>query len=161
MILVALGTQDKKFNRLLEMIDTEISNGNIKDSVVVQAGKSVNYKTNNMQLFSIIPIDEFNNLLKKCDLLITHGGVGTIIQGLKYNKRIIAIPRLKKYKEHTNDHQKQIVDKFSKDGYILACNDQESFKTMIKKIKNFTPKNFVSNKNNFVDHLKKIIDMYI
>ena len=105
LILVALGTQDKKFTRLLDMIDKQIEKGNINDEVIVQAGNTANYTTKNMQVFSIIPIDEFDKLLKKCDVLITHGGVGTIMQAIKYNKKIIAIPRLKKYKEHTNDHQ--------------------------------------------------------
>lgn len=32
--------------------------------------------------------------MKKCDLLITHAGVGSIMSGLKFNKKIIAAPRL-------------------------------------------------------------------
>ena len=38
MILVTLGTQDKKFTRLLEAIQKQIDKGNIKDKVIVQAG---------------------------------------------------------------------------------------------------------------------------
>lgn len=160
MILVALGTQDKKFTRLLDMIDKQIEKGNINDEVIVQAGNTANYTTKNMQVFSIIPIDEFDKLLKKCDVLITHGGVGTIMQAIKYNKKIIAIPRLKKYKEHTNDHQLQITNKFSKEGYILSCNSDIEFENILKEIKNFKPKKFISNNDNFINRLKVIIDNY-
>ena len=38
MILVLLGTQNNSFNRLLEQIEKNIENGNIKEEVVVQAG---------------------------------------------------------------------------------------------------------------------------
>ena len=42
MILVTLGTQDKKFTRLLEAIQKQIDKGNIKDKVIVQAGCTTN-----------------------------------------------------------------------------------------------------------------------
>ena len=160
MILVALGTQDKKFTRLLKMIDLEIDKGNIKDEVIVQAGITSDYVSDNMKIFSIIPIDEFNELLKKCDILITHGGVGTIMQAIKYGKKVIAVPRMKKYKEHTNDHQLQIANKFSQDGYILTCNSEKEFENALRKTKRFIPRKFISNNKNFVSNLKTVIDSY-
>ena len=38
MIFVTLGTQDKSFSRLLDAIEKQIKNGNIKEKVIVQAG---------------------------------------------------------------------------------------------------------------------------
>ena len=38
MVLVLLGTQNNSFHRLLEEIQRNIENGNIKDSVIVQEG---------------------------------------------------------------------------------------------------------------------------
>ena len=38
MILVTLGTQDKEFKRLLDIIEDAIENDIIKEEVVVQAG---------------------------------------------------------------------------------------------------------------------------
>ena len=38
MILVTLGTQDKQFVRLLDIVQEQIDLGNIKDKVIVQAG---------------------------------------------------------------------------------------------------------------------------
>ena len=99
MILVTLGTQDKPFNRLLDAVQKEIDKGNIKDRVVVQAG-CTKYESKDMEVFDLIPMDEFDRLLDECDLLITHGGVGTIIGGLKRGKKVIAVPRRAKYGEH-------------------------------------------------------------
>ena len=89
MILVTLGTQDKTFPRLLHAIQKQIDNGNIKDKVVVQAG-STKFESNDMEIFDLIDRDKFAQLISECDLLITHGGVGSIITGLKNNKKIIA-----------------------------------------------------------------------
>ena len=157
MILVTLGTQDKKFYRLLDIIQNAIDNGKIKDKVVVQAGYSSDYKSNDMEIFDLIPIAKFQKLVKECDFLITHGGVGSIITGLKANKKIIAVPRLKKYKEHTNDHQVQIVDNFANDGYILKMNETDSLSDVLRNLDSFVPKKYKSNNNNFV----KVIDKEI
>ena len=154
MILVTLGTQDKKFYRILHEIDRLIDTGKIKDKVVVQAGYSSDYKSKNMEIFDLIPMDDFNKLMSKCDLLITHGGVGSIIDGLKRNKKIIAVARLKKYNEHHNDHQLQIIENFSNAGYILNLKDISHLDKLIEKAKSFKPKKYISNTDNMV----KLVD---
>ena len=157
MILVTLGTQDKIFPRLLDAIQKQIDKGNIKDEVVVQAGNTP-YKSNNMKIFDLIDRDEFAELIKKCDLLITHGGVGSIITGLKNNKRIIAAPRLEKYGEHTNDHQLQIIEKFSDSGFILPLYDFDKLDEVIEQANKFKPKKYKSNTNNMINLIENYID---
>mgnify|MGYP004626939707 FL=1 len=161
MILVTLGTQDKKFYRILDAIQKEIDSGNIKDRVVVQAGCSSDYKSKDMEIFDLISVKKFDSLIKECDLLITHGGVGSIITGLRNNKKVIAIARLKKYKEHTNDHQLQIIDNFSKAKYILALDDEKQLNKVLKKVKTFKPKSYKSNKDEFNKLIQKEIDKYL
>lgn len=158
MILVTLGTQDKQFYRLLDIVEKEIKNKNITEEVIVQAGYSSNYKSKYMKIFDLIPIDKFNELINKCDLLITHGGVGSITTGLKNNKKIIAMARLKKYGEHTNDHQLQIVKIFSEEGYILSLEENDSLKDALNKIKTFKPKKYKSNTNKFIKIVEKEIN---
>lgn len=160
MILVTLGTQDKSFKRLLDKIEKEINEGKIKEKVIVQAGYT-DFNSNNMIIKKLIPMDEFDELIEKCDILITHGGVGSIITGLRKNKKVIAVARLKKYKEHTNDHQLQIIDNFTKAGYILNLDDFDSISDAINEAKKFTPNKYVSNKDNFVKTIESIIDKYL
>lgn len=156
MIFVTLGTQDKSFTRLLEAIDREIEKGNIKDKVIVQAGLT-KYSSPNMEILDLVSEDEFDKLIDQCDLLITHGGAGSILSGIKKNKKIIAAARLAKYKEHTNDHQKQIIKEFSNKGYILELRDFNSLGKLIEKSKSFKPKKFTSNTDNMI----KLISDYI
>ena len=109
LIFVSLGTNDKSFERLLKVIDKEIEKGNIKDKVIVQSGYT-KYSSDNMEIIDLMSMSMFNKCIADCDILITHGGVGTILDGLKKGKKVIAFPRLSKYKEHVNDHQKEIID---------------------------------------------------
>lgn len=156
MIFVTLGTQDKDFSRLLKAIDREIEKGVIKEKVIVQAGHT-KYESKNMEIFDLIPTDEFNEIIEKCDLLITHGGVGNILSAIKRGKPVIAAARLKKFKEHTNDHQKQIIGEFTKQGYILELKDFGKLGKMIEKAKTFKSKKFKSNTDNFI----KLLEDYI
>jgi UDP-N-acetylglucosamine transferase subunit ALG13 len=56
-----------------------------------------------------------------------------------------------------NDHQKQIIEKFSEAGYILGVEDLNKLGETIKKAKTFKPKKYISN----TDNLVKIITTYI
>lgn len=156
MILVILGTQDKQFPRLLETIDKEIIKGTIKDKVIVQSGQT-KYESENMEILGLLPEPEFNKLIDEADLIITHGGAGTILGAIKKEKKVIACARLAKYKEHHNDHQKQIIKEFADQGYILELKDFNKLDVMIEKSKNFKPKKFTSNTKNMI----KLLDDYI
>lgn len=156
MIFVTLGTQDKSFKRLLENIDKQINLGNITDEVIVQAGYT-DYSSSNMKIFKMIPMEEFDKYIKKCDILITHAGVGSIMSGLMNDKKVISVPRLKKYNEHTNDHQLDIASSFSKEGYILSSNIDD-LDEILKKVKKFKPKKFKSNNEKFVKVIEDFID---
>ncbi len=159
MIFVILGTQDKVFPRLLEAIQHQIDLGNIKEKVIVQAG-STNFESKDMEIFDYISMDNFEKYIEKSDYIITHGGVGTILDGLKKNKKIITIPRLKEYGEHENDHQLQIIAEFVKLGYVLTCDDLSDLDQTIKNLNSFTPNKYQSNNNNFVNLVRSYIDKW-
>ncbi|MBQ1812899.1 MAG: exopolysaccharide biosynthesis protein [Bacilli bacterium] len=153
MILVTLGTQKQQFTRLLDYIE----NSNIKDEIIVQAGHT-KYDSKKMKIFDFIDYDKMNAYIKKADLIITHGGTGSIISPLKMGKKVIACARKSKYLEHVDDHQEQIVDIFAEEGYILKLDEDISLSDLIKKSKNFKVKKFVSNTDNFIKKLEEEIN---
>ena len=157
MILVILGTQDKEFPRLLSAVEREIKKGNIKEKVVVQAGQT-KYESKNMEILDLVSAPEFDKLIDKADLIITHGGAASILTAIKKGKKIIAAARLKKYKEHHNDHQKQIIKEFADQGYLLELRDFNKLDKMLEKAKSFKPKKFVSNTNNMIKLLEDYIE---
>ena len=110
-----------------------------------------------MEIFDFLSAPEFDKLMDEADLIITHGGAGTILSAIKKGKKIIAAPRLSKYMEHHNDHQKQIISEFSKEGYILPLYDFSKLGKLINKSKYFHPKKFESNTKN----MDNLIENYI
>ncbi|MBR3324658.1 MAG: glycosyl transferase family 28 [Clostridia bacterium] len=153
MIFVTLGTQDKKFPRLLQAVEQI----NTDERIIIQTG-STEYKSNkkNIKIYKYLSQEDFLDNMMRAEVIISHAGVGTIIQGLKLHKKMIVAARLKKYKEHVNDHQMQILKTFSEDGYILPLNNFDDLEKLINT--EFTPKEFKPNNQNFVKKLDKEIN---
>lgn len=157
MILVLLGTQNNSFHRLLEEVQKNIDNGNIKEEVVAQKGYT-KFESKDMTLYNKIPTDEIKKLIDKADLVITHGGVGSIITSITKGKKVIAVPRLKKYNEHVNDHQLDIIDSFNEMGYIIGIHDVSELGDALKKVKDFQPKEYIQNTGNIIKIVEDFID---
>lgn len=153
MILVTLGTQKEQFTRLLNYIE----NSEIKDEIIVQAGYT-KYKSNKMKIFDFIPYEIMEEYINNADLVITHSGTGSVLMPLKKGKKVIACARLSKFDEHIDDHQKELIEVFKDEGYILELDENNSLDDLIKQIKNFKPKKYESNTNNFISELKREID---
>ena len=101
--------------------------------------------------------EEMKKLINQANIIITHGGVGSIITAITKGKKVIAVPRLKKYKEHVNDHQTEIVEAFNREGYIIGIQDVSELEDALKRIKEFTPKKYEKNTGNII----KIIEDFI
>lgn len=159
MILVTLGTQDKGFERLLEAVEQMLLTGEIEEEVVAQIGYS-KYTSSHMKIFDFVDRDKMEKLVDSCSLLITHGGVGSIISGLNHQKPVIAAARLKKYGEHTNDHQKQIIREFVKQGYIVELKNFKKIKEAIEEAKKLKPRAYESNTDNMIRLITDFIDTH-
>jgi len=157
MIFLTVGTQDKPFERIIKAVEQAVIDGKITDEVIVQAG-GTKYESEVLNVLNYVPFDEFNNYISKADIIITHGGVGSILNGLKLKKKIIAVPRLKKYGEHINDHQLQVIKKMTEQGYILSCENENEIAEKVKEAKDFVVKEYTSNTQNFIESFKQVLD---
>ncbi len=157
MILVLLGTQNKPFIRILNAVENEIKKGKIKEKVVAQIG-CTKFESDKIEVFDFISKDKLQDLIEDAKIVITHGGVGIITECICKNKKVIVIPRLKKYKEHTNDHQLQITKEFANKGYIIPLYSEKSLSKAIDKAKKFKPVKYESNNEIFKNKLKDYID---
>lgn len=157
MILVMLGTQNNSFHRLLEEIDELVKKGIINDEIIVQAGYT-KYNSKNMKILGLMPKEELEKYQEKADLIITHGGVGSIISSIEKRKKVIAVPRLHEYQEHVNNHQIEIVEKYSNENLIIGCKQVSDLEKAIKKVKKFTPKKFERSNSKMLEIIERFID---
>ena len=134
MIFVTVGTHEQPFNRLIKEIDALVSNGDIKEKVIIQTGFST-YTPNHCEVYKMMSFNEMQKALKTARIVITHGGPSSFIEALQFGKVPIVVPRQEKFHEHVNNHQVEFT------------------KLIAKRMNNIIP---VYN----VDDLKQVIDDY-
>lgn len=131
MIFVAVGTQKFQLNRLLKAIDDLVETGLLEGEVFAQTGHS-DYVPRNYGYRDFLSKDDFQACINRCDLLITHSGVATIIAGLRLGKPVVVVPRLAKFGEHVDDHQLQIAKSFSEKNLLLMCGEEDDLAETVK-----------------------------
>lgn len=152
MILVLLGTIKIPFVRPLIEIEKCIKNGIISEEVIVQNGFT-EFESDNMILEGFLSPDKLSELYNKSSYIITHAGTGSVVNGLKKNKKVIAVPRLKKYNEHVDDHQLDLLKEFENQHHIIAWNENDQLEDIIRRIDDFEPEPFISKKEIIINHL--------
>lgn len=135
MIFVTVGLHKQGFDRLVKWAD-EVA-AKIDEKVVIQRGYTI-YLPKHAESFQFK--ESIEELYGMADMIVTHGGVGSIMTALVHGKPVIAVPRLSRYGEHKNDHQLDIVNHFSNLGLILIANDVCELEKAIHTIKNGTAK---------------------
>ena len=137
MIFVVTGVHEHGFDRLVMEVDKLAGEGKIND-VYIQTGFAA-FKPINCEFSKAIDFYEFEEKMDKADLIISHGGAGCIAGALERNKPTILVPRLKKFNEHNNDHQLELVSVLEKQGRVLAVYNIRNLYNMIRRAWQFKP----------------------
>lgn len=106
MILVTVGTHPQGFERLVRAAD-ELA-ASLDERVVIQYGAS-GYIPQRAEGFRFTAGQEMERLTAEARLVVTHAAAGAIILALQQGKPLVLVPRLKRYREHLDDHQTQLA----------------------------------------------------
>ena len=140
MIFITVGTHEQGMDRLFIEIDNLIEKGIIKEDVFAQIGYS-GYQPKNFKYKKMISYDEMDDLVKKSDIVITHGGPGSIFHPLQYGKIPIVVPRNPAFNEHVDDHQILFAKRLDSQNKIIPVYEIDDLKNKIinynKIIKSF------------------------
>jgi len=122
MIFVTVGTQ-LPFDRLIQIVDefSETSNVEVKGQIGLGA-----YQPKNIDWKRFYDPDELDRAFDESTVLVSHAGMGSIINGIRLRKPIILFPRLSSLGEHRNDHQLDTLESFNGvEGVYIAKNKKE------------------------------------
>mgnify|MGYP000310137241 FL=1 len=120
MIFVTVGSRNYQFNRLFKKLDELYEDGILTEPMFAQTGTST-YKPKHYEYMDFITQEEFLQKIKDADIVVSHGASGSIMKALNAGKKVIAVTRLEKYKEHLNDHQIQNNEALSTNHYVLMA----------------------------------------
>lgn len=157
-IFVTVGTAS--FPRLVKIMDNIAKV--IPEKVVIQLGRT-NYIPKNADYFDFTKnFDEFNMISRKAKLVVSHAGVGNVINVLEQNNNLVIVPRLEEYKEHIDNHQIEFAKILKKASIThIACNEEDIYNFILNGDKINQKTSFKSNdKSNFINYLKEILKSY-
>lgn len=127
MIVVTVGMQ-LGFDRLIEAMDALAPS--LGMPVIAQTGKGT-YRPQNMEARIKIAPAEFEQLVSKARLIVSHAGIGTVLTAARCAKPILLMPRRADLGEHRNDHQRATVAKLAGRPGILVAADQSELSMRI------------------------------
>lgn len=116
MIFVTVGTNEARFDRLLEAVAAV----DLDEEVVVQRGAS-NVCPANAQVHDFLPFAVLVDFVRSSRAVVSHAGVGSIIVALANGKRPIVVPRLKEFGEAVDDHQLAFARRFDAQGLVTLA----------------------------------------
>lgn len=137
-IFLTVGTCPQQFDRLVEGADIAVRDGLIKEEIYAQIG-SCNYRPRHIDYTEMLVKDEFDDYFQRATSIVAHAGMGTISMALEYNKPIVVMARMSKYKEHVNDHQVSTADMFEKLGHLLVAHNVSELPQKINELGTFVP----------------------
>ena len=156
MIFLTVGTQFP-FDRLVKAVDDVFDEGLIDEEIFAQIGET-SYKPRNFESAASLEKKAFDKRLKEASGIIGHAGIGTITMALKNHKPLLVMPRMKRYREHVNDHQVDTARKFEELGHILAVYDAKDLLNGIRKLKNFVPTERKANPEAVADRIRRFLN---
>lgn len=139
MIFVTVGTWRLGYNRLLKAVDELVSHGVIDEEVIGQTGYS-SYRPTNMKVTEFCSPAEFRNMISKARMVISHAGMGTIIETLQQRKALVAVPRRRSLGEADNDHQLATAKQLEGEGKILVAYEVSELPVKLEQAKSFVPR---------------------
>lgn len=158
MIFIILGNQQKPFYRLINEAEKLIEKKIINEEVIAQIGET-KYDGELINAFDYCYDQKtFEKYINEASLVITHGSSGTIVDAILRGKKVIAIPRLKKYKESSNNNQEQIIKKLNDEKYIIGIYNIKDLGEAIKYSKSFIPKRYIKDNRKMLKIIEDFID---
>ena len=155
MIFVTVGMHSQGFERLIKKMD-EIA-GKITEEVIMQIGSTI-YQPKNAHFFDFVSdFEQFDQLLRDARVVVCHGGAGTILTALLQGTPVIAVPRLKQYHEHVDDHQLEIINEFAKKNFITKVEDVNDLELFLNDYKR-TGMTLKGERENLISALKIYIN---
>lgn len=145
------------FDRLLDYVGDAKARGFIPERVVIQTGTGA-APIEGVECHETLDFDAMRALLAKADIVVCHGGTGSIITALQAGCRTIAIPRLFERGEHYDNHQLEITEAFEQRGLLTVARNREEFLAALDRARAATPRLATTDPKGLIARLAEIVD---
>lgn len=123
-VLVTVGFEKHAFDRLLRTVDDCVERKILPDDLLLQIGNSQHLPKHGAYQRFMYP-REMKKAVAEADLIIAHGGVGTVLSCLIQGKVPVIFPRSARFREHVDDHQVHFTKIMEKHHKVIAAYSPE------------------------------------
>jgi UDP-N-acetylglucosamine transferase subunit ALG13 len=135
LIVAALGTHEQPFERVLDLLEGI----ELDEELVIQHGHTESRSSLEARWHRFLGYEEVIALFEEASAVISHAGIGTLLTALGAGKVPIAVPRLRRLREHIDDHQLQIVEAFGARGYVIPCLEGDDLSDLLQEARSREP----------------------
>lgn len=144
------------FNRLVASVEALKRQGVIDERVVVQTGVG-GMRPDGLECHETLPFEEMLSMLRRAEIVVCHGGTGSLITALREGCHVIAMPRLFERGEHYDDHQAEITEAFAERGLILVAHSVEELAAAVVTTRSREPVMATSDPSGLTDYLGSLL----
>ena len=140
MIFVTVGNARQSFGRLIDaIVELHEASRLDDDDVLIQHGHTSMPASLRIHAVPFMGNAEFENNLRTADVIVCHGGCGTLLACARYGKVPVVVPRRKRYREHVNEHQLELALELERQKKVIVCDDLSTLAESIKKARMTAP----------------------
>ena len=144
------------FDRMIDMIEFAAAQGAIPETIRLQVGNGGRILAG-AQTSETLPFEEMQATLRDADIVICHGGTGSLVTALRQGCRVIAVPRLHALDEAYDDHQAEITEALEARGMITVANTPEELVLALTAARNRDPVMVTSDPSQLIAYLDELI----
>lgn len=127
------------FDRLIEMVATAKEAGLIPERVVAQVGLGGIRPASLDETVETLPFGDMHDMLDRADIVVCHGGTGSLIMALQHGCRVVVVPRQHDLHEHYDDHQSEITAAFEVHGFVHPARTDAELVTALQAARAMEP----------------------
>jgi UDP-N-acetylglucosamine transferase subunit ALG13 len=130
-VFVTVGNATQHFRRLLEAVNRVAESGAFgSERIFIQSGHNPGFESGHCEVKQFVSMDEFEYLMSSASLIICHGGC-TQLHAVRLGKVPVVMARRKKYCEHVNDHQLELVSALASEKKVVPAYEPENLAAAI------------------------------
>ena len=126
MIFVTTGTCEP-FDRLLRAVDRLETD----EPIVAQCGAST-VRPRRARCLDFIAFDELTRYVEEARVVVTHGGVGSVLVAIRAGRRPIVVARSRRFGDAVDDHQLPFARRMHEAGRILLLEDADDLTSAVE-----------------------------
>ena len=133
MIFVTVGTTD--FDALVRAVDLLVPQ--LDEEVEIQIGRG-EYEPRNCSWFRFA--SSLEPYYERADVVVSHGGLGTVVEVLRRGGRLIGVANPDRY----DQHQEDLLSHLAEEGYLIWCHDLSALPEELGRVRGMTFRRYSS-----------------